>query len=283
MPGEIAQLADRGWGYEAGPDQAVLDHLRDRRRVGYVGLAAGHVVQVLGVDQPHLELVFEQVVDRFPVDPGGLHSRPGDLVFGQPVAQRVIPAVVVAKVRVCCARRSRPDPGTRTVATTVSRCTSNPAQRCTNTSIPGSSQSASTAGPPPRGGPVDQESEVRARSSRTGCLRPPRHTSMRAHGTKRHRRRTRGDGPAILIRQGGPRHSYFYSCQGAFGAFLVVRTSADLGCWGHGGGEGAVELAGDGPLEAAPDLLGVLALGGAPGDVGLGGRAAAHPGRGDGV
>jgi hypothetical protein len=72
----------------------------------------------------------------------------------------VIPAVVVAKVRVCCARWRRPerwrrpDPGTRTVATTVSRCTSNPAQRCTNTSIPGSSQSASTAGPPPRGGPV---------------------------------------------------------------------------------------------------------------------------------
>ena len=44
VPGQIAQLADRGWGYEAGPDQAVLDHLRDPRRVGYVGLAAGHVV-----------------------------------------------------------------------------------------------------------------------------------------------------------------------------------------------------------------------------------------------
>jgi putative transposase len=61
-----------------------------------------------------------------------------------------------------------------------------------------------------------------------------------------------------------------------------VRTSAGLGR-GHGGGEGAVELAGDIALEAAPDLPGVLAFGGAPGDVGLGGRAAAHPGRGDGV
>ena len=62
-----------------------------------------------------------------------------------------------------------------------------------------------------------------------------------------------------------------------------VRTSAGLGCRGHGGGEGAVELAGDVSLEAAADLPRVLAFCGAPGDVGLGGGAAAHPGRGDGV
>src|SRR6187455_2901394 len=63
----------------------------------------------------------------------------------------------------------------------------------------------------------------------------------------------------------------------------VGGSPAGLGCRGHGGGEGAVELAGDVPLEAAADLPRVLALGGAPGDVGLGARAAAHPGRGDGV
>ena len=40
------------------------------------------------------------------------------------------------------------------------------------------------------------------------------------------------------------------------------------GCGGHGGGEGTVELAGDVPLEAAADLAGGLALGGAPGHVG---------------
>ena len=40
------------------------------------------------------------------------------------------------------------------------------------------------------------------------------------------------------------------------------RWSADLGCGGRGGGYGAVELAGDVPLEAASDLLGGLALGG---------------------
>jgi hypothetical protein len=65
VPGQITQLPDRWRRDEAGPNQAVFDHLRDPSRVGHVGLAAGHVVQVLGVDQPHLELVFEQVVDRF--------------------------------------------------------------------------------------------------------------------------------------------------------------------------------------------------------------------------
>ena len=68
-----------------------------------------------------------------------------------------------------------------------------------------------------------------------------------------------------------------------FGAFPVVRSSADVGCWAYRGGEGAVELAGDVPLQAAPDLLRILASVGAPGDVDLGGRAAAHPCRCDGV
>jgi hypothetical protein len=46
-----------------------------------------------------------------------------------------------------------------------------------------------------------------------------------------------------------------------FGAFPVVRPSADVGCWAYRGGEGAVELAGDVPLQAAPDLLRILAFG----------------------
>jgi hypothetical protein len=85
VAGQVPQLADRWRWDEAGPDQAVLDHLRDPGRVGHVGLAAGHVVQMLGVDQPHLELVFEQVVHGLPVDPGGLHPGPGHPVLGQPV------------------------------------------------------------------------------------------------------------------------------------------------------------------------------------------------------
>jgi hypothetical protein len=52
---------------------------------------------------------------------------------------------------------------------------------------------------------------------------------------------------------------------------------------GHGGGEDAVELAGDVALEAAPDLAEGFALRGAPGDVGEGPLTAAHPREGDGV
>ena len=51
----------------------------------------------------------------------------------------------------------------------------------------------------------------------------------------------------------------------------------------HRPGEVPVELAGDVALEAAADLTGGLSLGGAPGDVGAGPGAAAHPGQRDGV
>ena len=37
-------------------DQPTLEELRDPRRDGYVGLAAGYVVDVLGVVQPDLKL-----------------------------------------------------------------------------------------------------------------------------------------------------------------------------------------------------------------------------------
>src|SRR6476661_5325811 len=58
---------------------------------------------------------------------------------------------------------------------------------------------------------------------------------------------------------------------------------ADHGCVDHGGGQGAVELAGDVALEAAADLAGGLALGGAAGDVGPSPGAVGHAGQGDGV
>src|SRR3954467_8760325 len=41
---------------------------------------------------------------------------------------------------------------------------------------------------PSGGGLSVKESEVRARSSTTGCPRPPRHTFFQARGTKRQRR-----------------------------------------------------------------------------------------------
>src|SRR3954447_3725885 len=51
----------------------------------------------------------------------------------------------------------------------------------------------------------------------------------------------------------------------------------------HRGGQGSVELAGAVAREAAPDLVVGLGFGSAAGDGGAGGRAAAHPGGGDGV
>jgi hypothetical protein len=53
-----------------------------------VGLAARHILDVLGVDEPELEVVLEQVVDRLPVDAGGLHRDVGDAEALEPVAQR---------------------------------------------------------------------------------------------------------------------------------------------------------------------------------------------------
>jgi hypothetical protein len=53
--------------------------------------------------------------------------------------------------------------------------------------------------------------------------------------------------------------------------------------WGHGGDEGAVELAGDVALEAAAYLVVGFAFGAAAGDVGDGGGVAAHPAGGDDV
>jgi hypothetical protein len=58
-------LADRfGW-HEAGPAHAALDHLGQPHRVQLVGLgSAGHILDVLGVEQPALEAFGLQQVER---------------------------------------------------------------------------------------------------------------------------------------------------------------------------------------------------------------------------
>src|SRR5207244_4101692 len=52
-----------------------------------VGLAAGHLPDVLGVDQQQFKDPLEQVPDRLPVDPGRLHGDVGHPFVGQPVRQ----------------------------------------------------------------------------------------------------------------------------------------------------------------------------------------------------
>lgn len=61
IPGQVAQLTDGlGW-YEARPHQPVLQQLADPSRVFDIGLAPGDVTQVLGVEQPGLEFVLQQL------------------------------------------------------------------------------------------------------------------------------------------------------------------------------------------------------------------------------
>jgi hypothetical protein len=66
----------------------VLEQLAKPLGVLDVGLAAGHVLHVLGVHEPELEVVFEQVVDRLPVDAGGLHRDVGDAEALEPILER---------------------------------------------------------------------------------------------------------------------------------------------------------------------------------------------------
>jgi hypothetical protein len=66
----------------------VLEQLAQPLGVLDVGLAPGHVLDVLGVDQRELEVILEQVVDGLPVDAGGLHRHVRDAEAREPVAQR---------------------------------------------------------------------------------------------------------------------------------------------------------------------------------------------------
>ena len=65
----------------------MLDQLGDPDGVGDVGLAAGDVAQVAGVEEPAFDVVLEEVEDRLPVDPGRLHPDQGHPMSDQPVAQ----------------------------------------------------------------------------------------------------------------------------------------------------------------------------------------------------
>ena len=73
--------------HEAGLEQAVLEQLGDPLAVLHVGLAARHLLDVLGVDQHQLEPPLQQVPDRLPVHAGRSPWRRGDALLGQPVGQ----------------------------------------------------------------------------------------------------------------------------------------------------------------------------------------------------
>jgi hypothetical protein len=87
IAGELFDVSDLGGRDETRPDQSVLGQLADPLGVADVGLATRHVAHVAGVQEPAVELSFENVEDRLPIDPGGLHAHPGDAQGDQPVTQ----------------------------------------------------------------------------------------------------------------------------------------------------------------------------------------------------
>jgi hypothetical protein len=117
---------------------------------------------------------------------------------GQPLRERFELPVIVVNVRVSD-RRTPPGPGRRTVATTVSRCTSKPAHRSINTSIP--HPFPRRQGPPGMGNLSIKKLRYALEAAGPGASGSPRHTFLRAHGTKQHRRQDRTTAP-ILMRPG---------------------------------------------------------------------------------
>jgi hypothetical protein len=80
-------LADRLRWHEARPEQARLGEPAQPGGIRDVGLAPRHLLDVPGVDQQALEVVFKDRPRRLPIDAGGLHHHLLNPVRGQPIAQ----------------------------------------------------------------------------------------------------------------------------------------------------------------------------------------------------
>ena len=88
---QVTQRADRLGRHETRPQQPGLRQLTQPRRVGDVGLAARHLLDVAGVDQQQLELVLQDRPHRLPIHAGGLHRDLRDPVRCKPITQRQQP------------------------------------------------------------------------------------------------------------------------------------------------------------------------------------------------
>ena len=87
-----AQLLGRRLRHEARADQAVRQQVGQPDRIGDIGLAAGHVLDVGGVGQDQREVAIgEDMPDRLPVDTGRLHRDMGAAALCQPGGQRQQP------------------------------------------------------------------------------------------------------------------------------------------------------------------------------------------------
>ena len=167
----IPQQPNIAWRHETRRHQSVLDQLGDPHRVRDIGLAARHVPQMLGVDHPDREMVLQHVVDRFPIDAGRFHPDQRHLLRGQPFRERFeLPGHRGERPGLRPAHTTRPRTahrGHHRVAVHIQ------ARRTARSTHPSPHPFPSTAGAARSGEPVDQETEVRARSSRSECLRLP--------------------------------------------------------------------------------------------------------------
>jgi len=65
----------------------MADQLRDPLRVLHVRLAAGHVLDVVGIADGQVDVSLQHGIHRLPVDAGAFHADVGDPVLGQPRPQ----------------------------------------------------------------------------------------------------------------------------------------------------------------------------------------------------
>src|SRR5262249_21549428 len=85
--GQITQLLDGGEWNEAATNQAMGEQFGQPCSVVDVALATGEVTYVHGIGQHQLEVPFENVPDRLPVNPGRFHHHMSTPVAAEPIQQ----------------------------------------------------------------------------------------------------------------------------------------------------------------------------------------------------
>jgi hypothetical protein len=151
VAGQVAELADRLGRHEAGSQQPVLEQLAQPVRIGHIGLAPRHVLDLAGVAEQQLEVASSKYQTGFQQTPVASIAT---CVTPRPRSQSRSAsrsAVIVVKLSI-----SSPRPpcrfGTRTHAVTLPSCTSSPHQRSSTRSIANllASLADATAGRSPR-------------------------------------------------------------------------------------------------------------------------------------
>src|SRR5436189_291363 len=87
LAGQVAQFANGLGGYKARSQQSMQQQIGNPLRILHVGLAPGHVLDVLCIGHDQLERSFQNGVDRFPVHPGALHGHVRAAFPLQPLTQ----------------------------------------------------------------------------------------------------------------------------------------------------------------------------------------------------